>query len=333
LVRWAVILTFGGGEEQAWDIKTFLSFLVFLAGSAVAQDLGGDLTLHRLLVPEEEWKVVAEGHQFADAPCPDAAGNLYFCDMMGPATGLYKIAPDGTKTRVNRHAVSGMKFAPQKFEGKLIGCQGGAKRIVAIPSGEFPGDTAPQAEVLAEGVVPNDLVVTAKGYVYFTETGKNQVTRLDLATKQVAVVDTGLAAPNGIALSPDGGTLAVSENNGKYAWTFRIEPDGKLTAKTPWMTLRRPIAVDGDFQFNEPPPLSPSGGGDGMCTDDSGRFYVATSLGVQVFDPTGRECGLLPHPQKAKPLTSCAVAGEFLYITNGDKVYRRKVQAKSWVVK
>ena len=44
----------------------------------------------------------------------------------------------------------------------------------------------------------------------------------------------------------------------------------------------------------------------------------------------GRLCGVLPAPQPAKPLTSCTLAGpklEYLYVTNGDKIFRRKVQA------
>ena len=61
---------------------------------------------------------------------------------------------------------------------------------------------------------------------------------------------------------------------------------------------------------------------------------VATALGVQVFDPTGRLCGVLPKPQPDKPLTSCGLSGpnrEYLFVTNGDKIYRRKVQAMGTV--
>jgi enterochelin esterase family protein len=39
---------------------------------------------------------------------------------------------------------------------------------------------------------------------------------------------------------------------------------------------------------------------------------------------------VLPKPQPEKPLTSCTLSGEkreYLYVTNGDKIYRRKVQA------
>ena len=67
-----------------------------------------------------------------------------------------------------------------------------------------------------------------------------------------------------------------------------------------------------------------------MTSDTLGRFYVTTALGVQVFDPTGRLCGVLTRPQLDKPLTSCVLSGpnrEYLYVTNGDKIFRRKVQA------
>jgi enterochelin esterase family protein len=66
-----------------------------------------------------------------------------------------------------------------------------------------------------------------------------------------------------------------------------------------------------------------------MAVDKSGRYYVTSALGVQVFDPTGRLCGVLPKPKEAQPLTSCVLAGpnhEFLYITNGDTIFRRKLK-------
>jgi enterochelin esterase family protein len=55
---------------------------------------------------------------------------------------------------------------------------------------------------------------------------------------------------------------------------------------------------------------------------------VTSALGVQVFDPTGRLCGVLPKPAPTKPLTSCVLAGpghEWLYVTNGDTIYRRRL--------
>jgi enterochelin esterase family protein len=155
------------------------------------------------------------------------------------------------------------------------------------------------------------------------------VTAVDVKTREKRVAATELAGPNGIALSPDGGTLAVSESGGEFVWTFRVNPDGTLDAKTPYMTMRRPIDPAGEFKFNEPPPLLKASKGDGMTVDSIGRWYVTSALGVQVFDPTGRLCGVLTKPQPDKPLTSCAVVRDQLFVTNGDKIFRRRVQAES----
>jgi enterochelin esterase family protein len=292
--------------------------LLALAGAAGAQDLAGDWTLHRLLIDGEEWQVVAEGIGFADGACTDAEGNFYFSDLRGNA--IYKVTAAGEKTKLLDEAASGLKFAP---DGRLYACHGGRKRVFAI-------DLANKAvEVLAENVEPNDLVVTHRGHVYFTETAKKQVVFLDPKTKQPRVVDTGINGPNGITLSPDQGTLAVSDYKGASVWMFRIEADGSLGAKTPSMTMQAQIDLQGEFKFNAPPPYRRESGGDGMTTDSVGRYFVATTLGVQVFDATGRMCGVLPRPGAQSP-TSCVLSGPercYLFITSRDRIFRRKVQA------
>jgi enterochelin esterase family protein len=282
-------------------------------------DLRGDLTLLRLLIPAESWEIVAEDLGFADAPCADAAGNFYFCDMRAPA--VYKLgANDGSRTELVKEAVSGLKFGP---DGLLYGCQGAKSRVISIDP------RSGQIQEVAAGVTPNDLAVSPDGWIYITETRKSQVMRINIKTGETAMADTGIARPNGIAISNDGGTLAVSDSGGEHVWTFRVGDDASLDAKTPTMTMRRPIDPEGEFKFNEPPPYHQASRGDGMAVDKSGRYYVATALGVQVFDPTGRECGLLPKPKPDQPLTSCVLAGldhAYLYITNGDTVFRRKLK-------
>ena len=297
-----------------------LALALLLATAAVrAQDLGGDLTLHRLLIDGENWTLVADGLGFADGPCTDADGNFFFSDLK--ANAITKIALDGTKTKLLDEPGSGLKWGA---DGRLYACQGSKKRLIAIDlaSGNI--------DVLASDVQPNDLVVLHRGHIYFTETGKKQIVFVDAKTKALRVVDTGINAPNGITLSPDQGTLAVSDYGGENVWTFRIAPDGSLDAKQPTMTMRLPIDPAGDFKFAQPPPFKKSANGDGMCSDTIGRYYVTSAVGVQVFDPTSRLCGVLPKPQPDQPLTSCALAGpgrEYLYITNGEKIFRRKVQA------
>lgn len=281
-------------------------------------DLKGDLTLLRLLVPDQPWTLVVNNLGFADAPCTDAEGNFYFSDMKAPA--VYKIsAQDGSRTEIAKESISGLEFGPG---GLLYGCQGSQKRVISIHP--KTGEVA----VVASGVTPNDLAVSSDGNIYITETGEQCITRIEIKTGGVTHVDTGINKPNGIALSNDQGTLAVSEYGGEFAWMFRVRADGTLDAKMPIMSLRLPIDQKGDFKFNEPPPYQTSSKGDGMAVDKAGRYYITSALGVQIFDPTGRLCGVLPKPNESQPLTSCILAGpdhEYLYVTNGDTIYRRKL--------
>jgi len=285
---------------------------------SVKDDLAPDWTLHKLLIEGEGWEVAVDGLTFADAPCADAAGNFYFSDVR--AGGIYRLEANGTKKKLSDEAASGLKFGP---DGRLYGCLGAKKHIFAL-------DLASGAmETIAADVQPNDFVITSRGHIYFTETQKRQVTFVDVKEKQPRVVATEIAGPNGIGLSPDGGTLAVSESQGQFVWAFRINPDGSLDARTPWMTLRRPIDPKGEFKAQELPPYLPRSSGDGMTTDAAGRYFVTSAVGLQVFDPTGRLCGVLNKPQADKGLTSCVLAGpqrDLLYVTNGDKIFRRKVQ-------
>ena len=85
--------------------------------------------LHRLLIEGEGWQPVVTGLAFADAPTTDAAGDFYFSDMRPPAAGVYKVALDGTRTRLSEEAVSGLKFGP---DGRMYACQGAKKRLIAI---------------------------------------------------------------------------------------------------------------------------------------------------------------------------------------------------------
>ena len=304
-----------------------------------------DLSLSMLLIDGEDWKLAADNLQFADGPCADDRGNFYFCDMRSTPPVVWKIAADGGKSKfIEGTSCSGLKFGP---DGRLYACVGKDKQLVAF---DLPGG---RKTVVAEDVQPNDLVVTHKGHIYFTETGKRQVTFVNAKTgekkaayaapaspqpaagapKKKAAAPTYdpkiINAPNGITLSPDGGTLAVSDYRGRHVWVFRVEADGGLSGGAPYMTMRTEVDPEAKSADGRTPVYKTSCAGDGMTSDTQGRYYVATALGVQVFDPTGRMSGVLPKPSD-KSMTSVGFGGsnrEYLYATCGDQLFRRKVQA------
>lgn len=284
-----------------------------------SDDLRGDLSLLDLLIPDEGWELVGDDYGFVDGFCADSNGNFYFCDMKAPA--VFRIdAVTGERSTIVTESVSGLEFNPD--ESLLYACQGRKNRIISIDP------VSDDVKTIAEGVKPNDLDVTKDGYILFTQTGKSEVVRVDPKTGDVTVVDSGITKPNGISLSNDGGTLAVSDYGGTHTWTFRVNAGGQLDAKMPTMPMRRRIDAKGEFHFNEEPPYIATSRGDGMSVDRVGRYYVTSDVGVQIFDPTGRPCGVLPKVNDDQPLTSCILAGKdlnTLYIAHGPRIYRRKL--------
>ncbi|MDB6033584.1 MAG: gnl 2 [Verrucomicrobiales bacterium] len=298
-------------------LLTCLAVALVASGATIptssAQNLAGDMALSLVLIDGEDWQKVAEGYQFTDAACGDGEGNFYFTDV-AKGTTINRVTPDG-KAGVfleKMPKISGLKFGP---DGRLYACvQGPEKSIVAIivPSGKL--------NVIAKSVQPNDLAVSRKNLVYFTDTGKGQVIIVN-TNGDVRVGAGGINKPNGITLSPDGGSLAVSEYGGTNVWLFRVDADGGLSAGARYMDLRMPLK--GDSQ------------GDGMTVDSMGRYYVTSAVGIQMFDATGRLSGVIARPQN-KGTVSVAFGGpnmEYLYACSADKVFRRKTKAKGvWLL-
>ena len=274
-------------------VRNWLPVILISSLLAMPQFLAAqDMPLTQVLIEGEDWQSVSKGHRFTDGLTTDADGNLYFADVAAGTT-INRIGLDGKLTAVadNAPRISGMHFGP---DGRIYACQGGSfGRIVAFDL------EAGKMEVVAENVKPNDLVVTSDGHIYFTETGKMQVSHIApggaVQAADVASKTAGAQRPNGIALTPDQGTLAVSDYGGRHTWVWRLGKDGSLDLRQPYITLRTPA------------PALPSKG-DGMTTDAVGRYYVTSAVGLQMFDPTGRMGGVIAAPTR-QPIVSVAFAG------------------------
>jgi len=278
-----------------------LAVLLFIGNVTFGQDLA----LNGVLIDGQEWELVSEGHRFTEGPAVDPEGRVYFTDI--PNNRIHRIDLDGTVSVFveNSHGTNGLMFGP---DGRLYGCQNGLKRIVAF-------DANGNAETIADGVASNDLVVAADGGIYFTDPPAGKIWYIS-PRREKRVVAEGLQ-PNGVILWPDGGTLVVTDRQEPHLWTFRVEKDGSLSCKDRYYGPLRIL------------PGAERPGSDGMTIDSVGRLYVATFAGLQMFDPTGRMGGVILKPQRG-PLSNACFGGpdlDWLYVTCGDKVYRRRTQA------
>jgi len=286
----------------------YLLLSLALLTTASAQDT----SLHEYLIEGEPWKEVASGYAFTDGLCTDAAGNLFFTDVKA-GKGIYKLDAATGKTDLfldNLPGISGLQIGP---DGRFYACHNKEQRIIAVT---MKGDV----EVLLTGVKCNDLVVSKKGHLYFTET-PTQMIHLITADKKHVVADQGhIVKPNGITISTDECTLVASEHGGKHVWAWRIEDDGTLSAAEPYMTMWLPVGKE-------------TASGDGATTEANGRYFVTTELGIQVFDPLGRLAGIIAKPDPLGKVVSCEFAGKdhnLLFVAAGDKIFSRKLKVTGY---
>ena len=144
---------------------------------------------------------------------------------------------------------------------------------------------------------PNDLAVGRDGAIWFTdppyglegiddsplkEQPVNGVYRLG-ADGRVTLVERELRFPNGLAFSPDGRTLYVSNSDPARAviLAYDVAAGGALS--------RRRVFADMTALAVKRLPGLP----DGMTVDERGNLWATGPGGVHVFRPDGRELGLI----------------------------------------
>jgi enterochelin esterase family protein len=276
-----------------------LVFLLWLlpAGAAAGQDM----PLSQVLIDGEGWKEVRLPDVKPSALAADGKGRLILVDS---GDRLVRWADGKTTTYGKRpSAVAGLCFGK---DGGLYTSVPKQKAIV------FQGQTGGPGSLFDEAVA-RDVAVSPAGKVYFIDPVKKAVFLLGRKDP----VATEIGDPAGLAFWKDGGTLVVGDAAGKHLYAFRVGDDGGLDAREKYYPLRVR-------------PKEPSGVR-ALVIDDDRRLYAATNLGVQVFDPTGRTCGVI-NPPLRQPVTAIAFAGEKrdqLFIVCGGKLWQRKTKAKA----
>jgi gluconolactonase len=281
-------------------------------------DKGERHYITEILDPASDWEVVGEGYKFTEGPAVDRDGSVYFCDS--GASKIYKAGVDGKVTlfKDDTGGATGLMFGA---DGRLYAAESVRKRVVTYsPDGKLT--------VLERGVEPNDLSVSSKGLVYFSDSPGQKVWLIDEKGNKRVVFDAkkdgNLLLPNGVRLMPDESNLVVTDTVSRVAWSFHVEPGGSLTDGERFYHLEVP---DDIFEGDQGPLRS---GADGLTFDDTGHVYIATKMGIQICDQAGRVVGIIRKPGEGDP--SNVVFGgpdmQTLYVTSLDKVYRRHLRRK-----
>jgi gluconolactonase len=147
---------------------------------------------------------------------------------------------------------------------------------------------------------PNDIVFDAHGGFYFTDLGKVREAEMDRGAVHYAPGDGGaprtiarpVMTPNGIGLSPDGGTLYFAETEGARLWALDVSGAGQVR-KLPWPSPnggRMVVASPGGHYQRF----------DSLAVDGFGNVCVATLIhgGITIVSPDGSLHSHVPLPDR-----------------------------------
>jgi gluconolactonase len=292
--------------------------LAMSASPAAAQSPAG---IPGVVAPGVAPELVQEGFVFTEGPVGTADGGLYFSDVRVSKTEY--LDPSG-KISVAREGTNGGNGLALTKTGELVFAEGAGKRVTRR---EKDGSIT----VLTEGIpgtpllAPNDLILDAKGGVYFTDPGPGpfppepgRPTRtyyLPAGAKVPVVVDTQNPIPNGLTLTNDGKTLIVDDTSSANVIAFDVQADGSGSNRRTYATLR-------DI------PEGKISGADGIAIDSADRIYVSTVVGVQVFDAKGTYLGTIAVPRQPANVAFSGPDKQTLYITARQGLYSIKTLAK-----
>lgn len=257
---------------------------------------------------------VAGGFRFTEGPVWSREGFLLFSDVPNNQILQYVPGEKPTVFRDNSNGANGNAFDTQ---GRFYTCESRTRRVVRM-------DKKGNLQVLAdkwEGKrlnAPNDIVVRKDGHVYFTDPafGSQADTReLDFygvyhitPKGELRLIAQPAGRPNGIAFSPNGRVLYVTNSDEHNVRAYDVDHNGEISGERVFISRV-------------------SGVPDGVRVDEKGHVYVAAK-GLAIYDPQGKLTETIEFPEKP---ANCAFGDadlQTLYVTARTALYRLRRDVK-----
>lgn len=276
-----------------------------------------------IIDPSAEIETIADGFMWTEGPLWVADGAYWlFSDI--PNNKVFKWDGETIREYLNPSGFMGKDFTGEEPgsngllldpEGRLVLMQHGERRVARMKAPL--DDPKPEFEVVAETFEgkrfnsPNDGVFDTQGNLYFTDPPYGLPQRMDdpgkeldfqgvyckTASGALLLLDT-LSRPNGIALSPDEGTLyvAVSDSEHVVWYRYAVERPGHIKDKEIFYEVTHLIGQAGQ-----------QGLPDGMVMHGKGILFATGPGGVWVLHPDGTALARIYTGQST---ANCALSGD-----------------------
>ena len=278
-------------------------------------------------------EVIKSGFTGTEGPIALPDGSLIFTETQ--ANRITRIDKDTNQTSTFLENTNGSNGLGFDAKGRLLSVQTtpGATRIGVIYPKGMEATLTDNYDGKPYGR-PNDLVVSSKGGVYFSEPGPNAVQGQPPAApplppavyylppggKPVRIAE-GIERPNGILLSPDEKTLYVSNTNGEHIIAFDIAADGSASNRRNF--AKYPTV-------NKTPAGGFNSGADGLAVDSQGRVYAVALGGVHVFGPKGEHLGTIPVVPNPQNIAFAGADKKTLYIVGRGSAWKVRMLAEGF---
>ncbi|WP_348734785.1 SMP-30/gluconolactonase/LRE family protein [Rheinheimera texasensis] len=298
-----------------------------------------------VIAPGSQLTLIRDGFDGTEGPIRAQDGSLLFTETR--ANRIVRIDKDDRISSYleQTNGANGLGYLPR---GELVAVQVNDTQV---------GLVKPSFKTLSKDYQgkpfqrPNDLVISSKGDIYFTDSGpanqaNSQTNSQANSQQKIAprtavyhlkpgqpaqqlVADNSIKRPNGIALSPDEKTLYIANSSGAELLTLALADNGLPLPDAKVQVFARLAGADVPApaaQATTPNPAAnpaPAGSGaDGIAIDNEGRVLVATNAGIEVFSPQGAALGLIKLPHKPQNLAFAGFDKKTLYIVGRGAVYK-----------
>jgi gluconolactonase len=256
------------------------------------------------------------GQTFLEGPVWVAGHGYLLMSDMAAATGPQRVQPSTIRRYTPGSAAVETAIADAGSNGLALSPDG--ESIIAATHDQRSVSRYHLADSSREVVAtdfqgaafnsPNDVTIRSDGVVYFTDPDFQRGGRADAMNGRtsvfrvsggaVSLVDDSLREPNGIALSPDGGTLYVGAYGENRIYRYPVQADGSTGARTQFASVAGP---------------------DGVTIDCAGNVYWASHTDglIHVFSPSGAALGTIASGAQTTNLAFGGDDRQTLFITSG----------------